>query len=171
MIYSFWYPLIWICTWTINWHSALDLILSIWVVVRNLSTKKIHMSLVSLTYQSWTVKPFNNLSRTRNTAQFMVNHRKTRLLLFKATSYVRLAPRAGLEPATLWLTARCSAIELSGNIMGWLMGLEPTAPRATIWCSIQLSYNHHVWKFKMAEREGFEPSVDGCLHALSRRAP
>ena len=27
-----------------------------------------------------------------------------------------MAPRAGLEPATLWLTARCSAIELSGNI-------------------------------------------------------
>ena len=29
-------------------------------------------------------------------------------------------------------------------IMGWMMGLEPTAPRATIWCSSLLSYTHHV---------------------------
>ena len=33
----------------------------------------------------------------------------------KSLAGVRLAPRAGLEPATLRLTAGCSTIELSGN--------------------------------------------------------
>ena len=32
------------------------------------------------------------------------------------------APRVGLEPTTLSLTARCSAIELSGNVLASLRG-------------------------------------------------
>ena len=29
-------------------------------------------------------------------------------------------------------------------MIGWIVGLEPTTPRATIWCASQLRHTHHI---------------------------
>ncbi|CEP67090.1 Uncharacterized [Moorella glycerini] len=57
--------------------------------------------------------------------------------------------------------------------MGWEMGLEPTTPRATTWCSDQLSYTHHIFLSLLARLAGFEPAARGlegrCSIQLSYR--
>ncbi len=44
--------------------------------------------------------------------------------------------------------------------MGWVIGLEPTTPRATTWYSNQLSYTHRI--INMARLKGLEP-LTHCL--------
>ena len=50
------------------------------------------------------------------------------------------------------------------TLMGWIIGLEPTTSRATIWRSSQLNYIHHILLLPqgMARLEGLEPPTH-CL--------
>ena len=53
-------------------------------------------------------------------------------------------------------------LSAAGAAMGWVIGLEPTTPRATTWYSNQLSYTHRIEILKMARLKGLEP-LTHCL--------
>ncbi len=54
--------------------------------------------------------------------------------------------------------------------MGWMMGLEPTTPRATTWYSSLLSYIHHIYLVRLKGLEPLAHCLEGsCSIHLSYR--